>query len=1065
MADSINTGAGGFEIDGNQELFDVGLPEPTNPAQPYGPRPPGVDVSAAFNDANGKPKDLTNVTKTTLAQYLSKVTRGQEGSSPVANDYPIDSGLVTITTTKSDGTPSVQSPGAPPPANSTAFAPKVSDFSSLSDNYSKISPALKKGKASFNAIDGNDLLPGIPGDSGFTAEIDSQRGTSAVNPQPVAGHNSTAAVIKPYISAVLSSNRFALAGTNASQQAFSDAPSGPAGFNPGFTQQTKLGTYDPLAPTVTPGRLAAIGALLTMRAGKELGASSPGADPNSAALQAGALLPGLAQLGVTQVDPNMLLASDILANLTTDELGASNVFSIANGSWGQLNNTDDPFSGTDALGMLALSTALVAGVELLFDGLDLLLGMITPATKAPTRDNQGRYTLGEYFQGTRSGTKAASGGIGGALSALTSLNFGALLGIQPTSFPFKQALSTGTNAFFGIPDNSGVLGQLVGAVASSTDSPGFNVVIARAIIRSGTTIVAQLKKIGGNVLNAITQVLAFIDTIKSSKIVAACNVFAQLGDAILSDPARWADPDQPNKTSAMDSYSNDLPDAVISKNRLQGTLKLAWASNRAAANLLLPASILGLDAALNATKGFGSFSPFFGVGGDGYSKVQSTLTNAANAGRIDPVTAASFEDQLESAYVPFYFHDLRTNEMVAFHAFLASLSDDYSAGYDKSEGFGRVEPVKIYKGTERRINMSFYVAATSLADFDDMWVKLNKLVTLVYPQYTQGVQLSSADGSTYKITQPFSQLLGASPLIRIRLGDLLRSNYSQFALGRLFGMGNQDFQVGTNGPFTGADSLTQGDVDNLAQALQTAQNNPSSELYTPAPGTWPLFDGSGGGPLGGLSVPAPPLPGGLGGSSTPQFASQFKSSDAHFFEVKAVQLFPDNPTLIVGQVQFRTDAAFQQYFSVNQAALTDKFDNPDDPTTRYIGGQYVFPITALSMTDASESSVVAKLSTLTGVISSNTGFVNDVTAFLDPIKNAVAKSFSDTAGKGLAGVIESMSFDWMDKSTWETQDGRIAPKLCKVNIQFSPIHDISPGIDHLGFNRAPIYPVGVLGSR
>jgi hypothetical protein len=27
-------------------------------------------------------------------------------------------------------------------------------------------------------------------------------------------------------------------------------------------------------------------------------------------------------------------------------------------------------------------------------------------------------------------------------------------------------------------------------------------------------------------------------------------------------------------------------------------------------------------------------------------------------------------------------------------------------------------------------------------------------------------------------------------------------------------------------------------------------------------------------------------------------------------------------------------------------------------------------------------------------------------------------------------------------------------------MSFEPIHDIAPGLDHEGFNRAPIYPVG-----
>jgi len=79
---------------------------------------------------------------------------------------------------------------------------------------------------------------------------------------------------------------------------------------------------------------------------------------------------------------------------------------------------------------------------------------------------------------------------------------------------------------------------------------------------------------------------------------------------------------------------------------------------------------------------------------------------------------------------------------------------------------------------------------------------------------------------------------------------------------------------------------------------------------------------------------------------------------------------------------------------------------------------------------------------------------------MSPEKNSIVKSFESSGGKGLAGFIESMAFDWYDRVTWEVDPYRTAPKLCKVTISFSPIHDISPGIDHLGYNRAPVYPVG-----
>ena len=65
---------------------------------------------------------------------------------------------------------------------------------------------------------------------------------------------------------------------------------------------------------------------------------------------------------------------------------------------------------------------------------------------------------------------------------------------------------------------------------------------------------------------------------------------------------------------------------------------------------------------------------------------------------------------------------------------------------------------------------------------------------------------------------------------------------------------------------------------------------------------------------------------------------------------------------------------------------------------------------------------------------------------------------------GLAAVVTQLGFTWMD-ALWgvgEDGPGNRAPRSCKVQMSFEPIHDIAPGLDHEGFNRAPIYPVGNL---
>jgi hypothetical protein len=67
-------------------------------------------------------------------------------------------------------------------------------------------------------------------------------------------------------------------------------------------------------------------------------------------------------------------------------------------------------------------------------------------------------------------------------------------------------------------------------------------------------------------------------------------------------------------------------------------------------------------------------------------------------------------------------------------------------------------------------------------------------------------------------------------------------------------------------------------------------------------------------------------------------------------------------------------------------------------------------------------------------------------------------------GMGLAAVVTQLQFTWMDGLWGAGEDGAgyRAPRSCKVQMSFDPIHDIAPGLDHEGLNRAPIYPVGGL---
>ena len=84
---------------------------------------------------------------------------------------------------------------------------------------------------------------------------------------------------------------------------------------------------------------------------------------------------------------------------------------------------------------------------------------------------------------------------------------------------------------------------------------------------------------------------------------------------------------------------------------------------------------------------------------------------------------------------------------------------------------------------------------------------------------------------------------------------------------------------------------------------------------------------------------------------------------------------------------------------------------------------------------------------------------NPVANFGNP--NPITYAFNTTRGRGLAGVIDKLSFTWVgDTIPWSTDLFSRAPQIAKISMSMKVIHDIGPGLSHDGYNRAPIYNVG-----
>ena len=213
--------------------------------------------------------------------------------------------------------------------------------------------------------------------------------------------------------------------------------------------------------------------------------------------------------------------------------------------------------------------------------------------------------------------------------------------------------------------------------------------------------------------------------------------------------------------------------------------------------------------------------------GEAYGDGTTQPTRIPNKG-LDRISVEQIESELESEYVPFYLHDIRTNEIISFHAFLGGLTDDYSPSWETGEFYGRIDPVSIYKSTVRKINLNFWIVSTSKDDFDDMWMKINKLVTLVYPQFSRGRSLSTGDNT---FIQPFSQIPTSSPIIRLRIGDVIKSNYSKFGLARIFGLNERDSVLNGEStvPNTTVESLNK--ITKMVQEIVSSPWEGSNQSY------------------------------------------------------------------------------------------------------------------------------------------------------------------------------------------------------------------------------------------
>ena len=931
----------------------------------------------------------------------------------------------------------------------------------------------------------------------------------------------------------------------------------------GYTKQSKMGVYDPAAPDVKEKDLKMIGEDLLSRAvGHDI-------DPENTGIGGKydmAILPSIEQLtGWNTMTMGTLRAMNTKGgqNIVPTDAGVRSSMLTGDGdvdgkkTYGQLNSEYEHFDGPLPLGMVVNT---VIGLSALIISSAVIMGMAEGIGAMTSDKGDGKVPKNTPPLDLAYGRHALSRDrAGDFLSKMFNIhipeqNFGSSMFFGILLFYGIPAVPSPSAATPGMPGTDWT--DIMDAIGGIASAPGFYSVVTRNVSRDTQQIEKAISDMGTDLGlgGMITQVLKIIEALTTSSTWKFLMTMVKIGEKGLH--SRRGHP-------TLQEDINELGPGAVNRHKKSREMipggtsdvgskepgRLAWAHSSMPKRYLYPASFAraqtrmrgagivpdaDLDRYYNAAPLERMYQPAWGIipsndtegHGDMGHGEKFEGSPAWTRGRLPKEYVNWIEQQLDSEFMPFYFHDLRTNEIMSFHAFMTELSDGFSADYSSMSAYGRADDIMIYNKTTRSISFGFVVAATSQEDMQQMYWDINKLISMIYPQYSRGRTMIQGEGDlATKFVQPFSQIPTASPMIRVRFGDILKSNYSKFGIMRLFGLGE------TEDAFT----LDKGEVDpadladyarDLAAATEKAKKLAALRAIDPG--------GSDSAQNAGLTATLGPDHGHDVGGGDSEFG--YREGDLVYLRAaptrywvrnnegqmaKDVDDYPSDgagkrlhkyPANVEVEVVKRvpdgastTSQSPDNFGAHASAALPSEapagVDSPetieaDKPGTYFRRMAYMVKVkegsaaaTSLGskFTDGPSMHYHRALHTeIAGLTPAGVKLIKDkeleglstpgraaadgheLRRFFagsektgaEPGKeNYLIRSFESAMGKGLAGFITDLSFDWAE-STWETEPGMRAPQMMKVSVSFAPIHDIPMGLDSDGMMRSVAYNVG-----
>ena len=1132
----------------------------------------GGDAPRGETVTVGSGEDISSDAKDTLSDYLGALVSGQVDGN--GNAFRIRSTHIGSEGNLSnvDSTLSTRDAGGDILGGTTlgSFLDVVRDTNSVdggtavnrfnqtstSQYNTEENPFVESGLSAGAPGKGHHLLPEVKHIPPIKTEPGSGGGGDRIDTNP-----EDYPEVQKKISQVLKSNRFnpSLSGT----PFIVDNARGTIELGPektdtkmGFSRQTELGVYNPNADEVWEEALKRVGGILTVAATGHT--NLQGADIGEPWVLDAASLPSLAQFtGWDLIDGANILAGNIDVEKFTDDPGSgvtknrTTLLDEENSykSYGHLNSNLEPFDGPVPFGMLFNTLAGFIGLV----GVSALINLFVEMGSGDALSVHEGGLEFPYMDPHRlkKGSHAESDRGMGSM-------FAALFGIPELNYNFVQCLFAGMLSFYGLQFKPVLLPhEILQALMSLGTAPGYYTVITRNVIRDTQQIVdaiTEFAQIGlGSVTGFIAGLFKMIEAVVTSATYRFIMTIASVGNVRLTHiqghpilsmgDERMLDelPDTPSNRHKKSRAGEDFKRKMFGKGRQEAS-SLTWRHASAPARYLLPssyiygktyASFLGVDGSnavetkLTAARNGkadpgddGGKSDLTGVDG---KKFDGTATNE-NGNRLSKEYVEWIEHNLETEYMPFYFHDLRTNEIISFHAFMTDLQDSFSAEYNSTGGYGRADDILTYSKTSRNISLSFMLVATSQEDHDVMYYNVNKLVSMMYPQYSRGrvVEYAGEGDSQRKFVQPFSQIPTASPMIRLRFGDWLKSNYSKFGISRLFGIGELNENASTIEQPIGTSerekllgvrdaaitkfkkeqrerSIDPGAMDaaQIAAALLGSTNHTTGYVngdlveFTPRK-SYILRN-----LVGMTAVQAGKKAGGPEADAL--FAVNFGN---HVPRGKVVYRIP----IAKGKMSITTPAttpnnpASQEpvagqpmgyLVEIMDGTPTRKMLGPQISSFKYIrvmhneiigltpefrqkfildeikNSNEIEPPTKDAFANFGEQ-VTAAGGTQGGRGTPSgpgavAGFFAAGATGAQFRGNPIIRSFESAGGRGLAGFMTEISFDQADMP-WETSIGQRAPMALKVSVTFKPIHDIPMGLDSHGMMRSVAYGVGSISN-